>query len=375
MKTYKDKIKYFDLILAVVISFILIKLINNYQIFLTSLNKIISIISPFIFAFIIAYILNPLMKCFEKRFKLKRGISLLLTYVVIILGFSLFINYLLPKISSNLLDILKSIPQFATASQEWFNKILTNKEINNLMNYSGNFDLKPDFLISKASNILSTTLNALISKTLSFTNYFIKWVFGFIISIYILADKEKFIESGKRFIYIVLKEDKGFKFINFFKNLNYMIGLYIGTKAIDSSIIAILAFIGLTLLKSPYSLLIALIVGITNMIPYFGPFIGMVIGFIINVFFSPIKALFVLLFLFLLQQFDGWYLDPKLIGGKVGLSPFWIIFAVTLGGGLYGPIGMILAVPIMAVIKMYLDKFLLRYDKGISNKEVEKSSK
>lgn len=362
MQFYKSKkIRYFDLIIAIVIAYLSIKVIDNYRIIFSGLGKLLSIVSPFIYALIIAYILNPIMKFFENRFKLKRGISILITYVLIIVSISIFSIYLLPKITSNILDMLKNIPQFAVITQNWFNDLLSNESIQNIISSTGTLNVKPDFVIGKLSNIIATILNSLLDRTLSFTNSFVKWIFGFIISIYVLSDKEKIINVVKEFIYIVLKEKNGEKFIGFFKNIHYMIGVYIGTKAIDSLIIGIIAFVGLSIIKSPYVFLIALVVGITNMIPYFGPFVGMVVGFIINLFFNPIKAFAVLLFLFLLQQFDGWYLDPKLIGDKVGLSPFLIIFAVTLGGGLYGPVGMILAVPIMAVTKIYIDQFLDRY--------------
>ncbi|KAJ50050.1 putative PurR-regulated permease PerM [Clostridium tetanomorphum] len=376
MQFYKNKkIRYFDLVIAIVIAFISIKVIDNYKVLFAALGKLMSIISPFIFALIIAYILNPIMSFFERKFKLRRGLSILITYILIIVAITLFIVDLLPKITSNILDMVKNIPQFTVIAQEWFNNLLDNEGIKNVLNSTGNLNIRPDFVVSKLSNIISTILDTILSKTLSITNSFIKWVFGFIISIYVLADKEKFIETTKKFIYIIMKEKKADKFLNFFRNIDYMIGLYIGTKAIDSSIIATIAFVGLSIIKSPYTLLIAIIVGITNMIPYFGPFVGMTIGFFINLFFSPIKAFIVLIFLFLLQQFDGWYLDPKLIGGKVGLPPFLIIFAVTLGGGLYGPIGMILAVPTMAVIKIYIDKILAKYGKKSNRNNDNKEEK
>ncbi len=321
-----------------------------------------TIISPFIFAIIIAYILNPFMKFIERKFSLSRKLSILFTYVFIIFFISIFIIYLLPKITYNIIDIVKSIPQFANDAQRCLNKIIIEHNLKEVINSSGMNNLKPDFIIGKTSEFVVQILDKLLSKTWSFTNSFIKWIFGFIVSIYVLYDKEKFINIGKKIIFITFNEKNGSKIIEFFKNLHYMIGLYIGTKALDSTIIGGIAFIGLNILKSPYPLLIALIVGVTNMIPYFGPFIGMVVAFTINIFFSLFKAFAVLIFLFLLQQFDAWYLDPKLIGGKVGLTPFLVIFAVTLGGGLYGPVGMILAVPIMAVIKLYADKAIKRYD-------------
>lgn len=137
-----------------------------------------------------------------------------------------------------------------------------------------------------------------------------------------------------------------------------MIGTYIGIKAIDSLIIGIMAFVLLNIVKSEYAILLAILVGITNMIPYFGPFVGEIIGFLINVFVSPAKGIIVFLTLFGLQMFDGWYLDPKLIGDKVGVRPFWIIYSVVIGGGFFGPLGMLLASPTAATIKIYYGKLL-----------------
>ncbi|WP_125152057.1 AI-2E family transporter [Clostridium rectalis] len=374
MQFHKNRIlRYLDIVIAVIIGFILIKLINNYNVFFSFVSKFFSIISPFIFAMIIAYILNPIMNFLERKFKLKRSLSILITYSLIIFIIAIFLIYLMPKITSSIIDIGKNIPEVATKSQNWINNFIQKHGLQDyIVNSMGDFNLKPDFLVSKASTILVNVLNTLLSKTLSFTNSFIKWIFGFIISIYVLADKERIIDFFKKIIYIVFKNKNGTRIMTFFKNIHYMIGIYIGTKALDSLIIAIIAFVGLNILKSPYTLLIALIVGVTNMIPYFGPFVGMVAAFIINIFFSPLKALFVLIFLFLLQQFDGWYLDPKLIGGKVGLNPFLIIFAVTVGGGFYGAIGMLLAVPTMAVIKIYVDKLMLKYNDIINDRVYSK---
>lgn len=369
LKDYRRKIKHFDFIISAILIYISIKLINNYKTWFAILGNIMSIISPFIFALIIAYILNPLMKFIERKFLLNRKLSILCTYMFIIFFISIFTIYLLPKITYSIIDIVKSIPEFANESQHWLNEIIKEYNLKEVLNSSGMKNLKPDFIIGKTSECIVQILDKLLSKTWSFTNSFIKWIFGFIVSIYVLYDKEKFISVAKKIVFITLNEENGIKIINLFKNLHYMIGLYIGIKAVDSTIIGGMAFVGLTILKSPYALLIALIVGVTNMIPYFGPFIGMIVAFTINIFFNLFKACMVLIFLFLLQQFDAWYLDPKLIGGKVGVTPFLVIFAVTLGGGLYGPVGMILAVPIMAVIKLYVDKVIIRYDNKRASEE------
>jgi predicted PurR-regulated permease PerM len=343
---------------AITLSFILIMLIYNYKIVLEVINNFIAILHPFIFAFIIAYILNPLMSFFQRKLKINRGKSILLTYSIIITLFIILIIFVFPKIGENIADLLKNIPVFVEQTKAWINKIVSNTRIINTI-YSEDF-LKNNINLAlpKLSNILIQSFDTILMKTISFTSFSIKIVFGLIISIYILKDKEKFLEIGKKFVYIILKKRRADGFFNLLNNFHYMISLYIGTKALDSLIIAIICLIGVSLLKSPYALLISVIVGFTNMIPYFGPFIGMIVAFLINLFFSPIRALGILIFLFLLQQFDAWYLDPKLIGHKVGLSPFLVIFAVTIGGGLFGVIGMLLGVPVMAVIKIYIDKLL-----------------
>jgi len=366
IKRYKEK-KYFNLVIAIVVAYVLIKVIDNYAYFFGAITKLIAIISPFIYAFIIAYILNPIMKLFEKRFKLKRGVSILLTYLLIVGIITITSIYLIPKISNSIIDIIKNTPYFAEETQKWINHLISNSRLSDVLNSSTLSSFKFDDILAKISNVSMSFLNSMLSKTISFTSSFIKWVFGFLIAIYILYDKEKIINWFKKMCYLVFKEKLSVKILSLVKNLHNMVGAYVGTKAIDSAIIGVMALIGLSIIGSSYALLIAVIVAITNMIPYFGPFIGMVTAFIINVFFSPIKAMGSLIFLLILQQFDAWYLDPKLIGGKVGLSPFLVIFAVTLGGGLYGPIGMVLFVPIIAVVKVYLDKFIKNHKEKVGD--------
>ncbi|CAM2962425.1 AI-2E family transporter [Hathewaya histolytica] len=362
-KKFKDK-KYMDIIIPIAIaaflvfisSIMFLKLLDITPYFLNRIGNIYSIISPFIYGIIIAYILNPLMRFLEKKFKLKRSISILCTYLIIVGLFIIVIIYLLPKITTSIMEILRSVPQYTRATERWVNNLLNNSKAGELINTSVGANFNPEKLISKASEFSISVLNSFLANLLSITNYFIKWIFGFLIAIYVLADKENFKYVSKKAIYKTLKEKNGNRFLRLLSTLNSMIGTYIGTKALDSLIVAIIALIGLMFIKSPYALLIAIAVGITNMIPYFGPFVGMFVAGVINIFYSPIKALIVVGFLFLLQQFDGWYLDPKLIGDKVGLSPFLVMLAVTLGGGLYGVVGMILSVPVMAVIKIYVDK-------------------
>lgn len=361
---FKDeKIPYVNILVLVVISYILVKLIDNYQSVFTVIDSFISILSPFIFAFVIAYILNPILSFLEKRFHLKRSMSIAITYIIIISLILIFLIILLPKAAASLADLVDNLPQFTYQTEQWIDKYISNSDILSKIRMKAlkNNNITP--VIPKITSTLKIILDIIFDKTISITVSLINVVFGFIISIYILCDKEKIIKTTQKFIYIIFKKNNGDILIGLLENIHSMLGICIGNKAFDSIIIASICFVGLTVLGSPYTLLITIIVGITNMVPYFGPTIGMIVAFIINIFFSPFKAVKVLIFLFFLQQFDSWYLDPKLVGNRVGLSPLLAIFAITIGGSLFGVIGMLLAVPIMAVIKIYIDKILRKYPK------------
>ena len=367
----KKKSRTIEFIVSVLIIYICIKIINHYQYFFNVLNSLYNILTPFILAFIFAYVLNPVMNLFEKKLKLNRKISIALTYVSIITCLFLIGFSLIPKIYNNLIDISKNLPSFITDIQAWGNSVISkNKVLNQIVN---NVQLDPNMIFSKAKDLLANGLNVMLSSTLSFTSSFIKVVLGFLISIYVLYDKEKFIGVGKKSIFLLFRERWGRRIVELIKNIHRLIGVYIGIKGLDSLIIGIIAFIGLSIFKCKYSIIVAIIVGITNMIPYFGPFIGMISGFLVNIFFNPLTAFIVVIFLFALQQFDAWFLDPKLIGNRVGLSPYFVILAVTIGGGFYGTIGMILAVPVMAVIKLYwyriINKIESLYNKDIIKKD------
>ncbi|MCY6356423.1 AI-2E family transporter [Clostridium sp. ZS2-4] len=362
------KFPHLDLVPILIIAFLLFKAINNIEFLAEGFWVLISILSPFFWAFSIAYILNPLMVHIEKRFKFKRSLSILLVYMIVIGLITLTVTIVSPTIASNVGDLVDNMPDYARQTEAWFNANMTKL---NLVNNSDVVKWITNFLttsLDKLTAVLNTGVNAVLTKAISFTSSFLKMIFGFIISIYILKDKEIFKKNIKRFLYAVFDEESVEAFLIFGDEVNILFSQYIIGKFIDSLIIGLLCATGLTILKMPYALLISFIVGLTNMIPYFGPFIGMIPAVIITLFYSPIKALWVLIFILILQQFDGWFLGPKILGDKVGLSPFWIILAITIGGGTFGVLGMFLGVPIMAIIKTSLQRFV---SKRLKNKNIK----
>ena len=353
--------KYRGLIIALIISIlvilILFKLIDNADIFINIIKKFISLSMSFIYGVVIAYVLTPIVKLFEKKAKLNRGLSIALTYAILIGSIALLALYAIPNLIDNIKEIGSNIPNYITSIEDMINKVIGQEEINSFINTTG-ANININTYVDKVGQIIIGALEGSVMKMVSLSSIIIQFIIGLLVAIYILMDKERLLFECKRLMYLILKKQKSDRIIEFIQTYNSMIVTYIGIKAIDSTIIGILAFVLLTIVNSEYALLLAILVGITNMIPYFGPFIGEILGFLINVFVSPMKGVVVFLALFALQMFDGWYLDPKLIGNKVGVRPFWIIYAVVIGGGFFGPIGMLLASPTAATIKIYYKKIL-----------------
>lgn len=352
---FNKYIKYRDILVIVLIALVGYKLIDNYQMFLNLISTTISVISPFIYAMVFAYCINPIMNLFERRLKMRRGLSIFSTYLLI--GGAIVIGslYIVPSIVDSIISITSEIPGYMETVQGWINEALKNQNFYELINSTGLLD-NISVISGNMSSIIIGILNGSVSSIVSITTNVVKIGFGFLISIYILLDKERFITEVKTITYMIFKEERGTKIIGLVRTYHEMIGKYIGTKAIDSAIIGVLAFFGLVVIGAPYTPLLAIVVGVTNMIPYFGPFVGEVVGAAVGLFVSPAMAITIFIFLLALQQFDAWYLDPKLIGDKVGVKPFYIILAVTIGGGFFGPIGMLLASPTMATINIYYER-------------------
>ncbi|MBM7870817.1 putative PurR-regulated permease PerM [Clostridium pascui] len=352
---FNKNIKFKDIlifVITVVVGYIIIK---NYNVFFTFITKFSSIISPFVYALIIAYCLNPLMNIFEKRLKFNRGSSITLTYITVLSLVILAFIYILPNIINSIISMTSEVPKYMQIVQRWINTALQNENLYDLIKDVGLLDYL-SVLSSKFGSTLMTILEGSVSSIFSATASLVKVVLGFLIAIYVLLDKERLKRGAKILIYMLLKEERGNCLISWVKIYNKMIGLYIGTKAIDSAIIGTIALVGLLIMKAPYAGLLSLIVGVTNMVPYLGPLVGEIIGLFIGLFVSPMMAITMFLFLFVLQQFDAWYLDPKLIGESVGVKPFFIILSLTIGGGYFGIIGMLLASPTIATIKIYFDQ-------------------
>ena len=315
-------------------------------------------IAPFIWAFVIVFFLNYLMVRIEKKFKFKRWINILIVYVIFFGLIVLFFTIITPRIVESVSNLIKELPNYIDIVQKWFTSLPDHLLATDKYGLLDKLkDAVENFLL-KANESLTPLLNKTLAQVVNITSGLVDFILGSIIAVYVLHDKEEFSKGLKRLNYAMFSKEKAQKIIDVEEDIKESFSKFLIGKIIDSIIIGIMCFIGCWILKIRYSLLIGLIVGVTNVIPYFGPFVGGVISAFITLLYNPIKALWLIIFIFLLQQFDGLYLGPKILGIQVGLKPFWILTSIMVGGGFFGIWGMLFAVPVVAVIGNILKKYI-----------------
>lgn len=362
----------FGVVAASICFYYLIFHISNI---LTNLNKIMNIIMPVLIGLIIAYLLTPILntlekkilnplfdrmrlKRTEKRDRLVRGIGVILTSLLLILLIYILVGMLVSQIVPSMQTIVKDFDTYVDNLSSWLNKLLEdNPDVRNyVLPQVDNLSKELEEWLADTTNLLSKSSEVLKTVSLSILNilkFMWNFVIGFIISIYVLCSKETFASQGKKVIYAVFERSTANTVLRGVRFVHHTFSGFISGKVLDSVIIGLLCFIGTTLLNIPYAMLVSVIVGVTNIIPFFGPYLGAIPSafLILLVDLShPQKCLYFILFILVLQQFDGNVLGPKILGDSTGLSGFWVIFAITVFGGLFGIPGMIIGVPIFAVI-------------------------
>lgn len=335
-------------------------------------SLIMGILMPVIFGLVTAYLLTPILNFMESRVlvplfdkfqiretrsrrKVIRGIGILVTaflFVALIYGLiSMLVSQIVPSVEG----IVSNFDSYVSNVSNWIDQMLDdNPEIGAYL--SKTFDKFSEQLEDWLNHLIPGTATLIRTLSLSFINILdVLWdfVIGFIISIYVLASKEHFAGQAKKLMYAVFERDTANKIIRNFRFTHRTFIGFLSGKIIDSLIIGVLCFIGTSLMKTPYAILISLIIGVTNIIPFFGPFLGAIpstiLIFVVDPM-HPLNCVYFALFALALQQFDGNILGPKILGSSTGLTGFWVIFSITLFGGLFGVVGMIVGVPIFAIL-------------------------
>lgn len=347
--------------LVISASILLYIFLKDFSIFMSLVKKIFKILMPITLGLIFAYLINPLVLLFErkmcpklysKRKKLTRILGISFALIISLLGLTALISLILPEIISSFSKFINELPDNLSKFEGWINSNLSRNQF--LQNFiPQDMDTLINQIQQGLSEIMPEINKVLGNITTSVIGVFIAIkdsVIGIIVSIYVLYNKEKFFSQIKKFLCAIFSVDNTNKFIEFFKQTDKIFGGFIMGKILDSIIIGIICFIGLVILKMPYAVLISVIIGVTNVIPFFGPFIGAIPSGLLILIIEPSKLIWFLIFILLLQQFDGNILGPKILGESTGLSAFWVIFAILLGGGLFGFAGMLIGVPAFAVI-------------------------
>lgn len=371
LKTLVSNMWYIVALVAIIA--IIFLMIANWGVVLAVIGKFLTILMPFILGFFFACFINPLVKRVHsllnrikpgKGEKIKKAFSVIISYVVVIGVITVLLIYIIPQIKA-------SIGELGNTIQDGYQYMITHqKELNEKIPFiglGGGIEYIKEFaykkIMSNGSEILPYVYH--VSSSLLTMSYNV--LMGLVISIYIILDMKKLKRSARKVVYALSPKKKEQEVWETMKQCSHIFNGFLIGKMIDSLIIGILCLIAMSILKLPYALLLSLIVCITNMIPYFGPIIGAIPGVMIYLFIDIRYAFIFALMILILQQFDGLYLGPKILGDQMGIKPLWVIFGITVGGAYFGVMGMFLGVPVVAVIMYLLQLFL---DKKLKKKNI-----
>ena len=345
-------------------------------------SNVISILMPVVFGLVTAYLLTPILNFVEnkvlipiynklrikeskKRKSAIRGTGILITTFLFIALIYLLIFMLMSQIVPSVESIISNFDTYYDNVVSWITKLLKDNPnfgdyvIKTLNQYSTQLETWLQEIVPNTLSLIKTVSLSVISVF----GYLWDFIIGFIISIYVLSSKEVFAGQAKKIAYAIFERDTANIVIRNFRFTHQTFIGFFGGKIIDSVIIGILCFIGTSIMNTPYAALVSIIIGCTNVIPFFGPFLGAipctVLIFVVDPV-HPLNCIYFAIFILLLQQFDGNILGPKILGSKTGLSSFWVLCSLLLFGGLFGMVGMILGVPIFSIFYSFINGVLKR---------------
>lgn len=373
-KKYTTIAVYAFLVIAAAITFFFV--ISEHSVVGRMAGTFFGLMTPFIYGAALAYVLNPVLNWLEKKVfpkvfgdrvskRSRRGLGVLLTFLFGCAVVALFLAVLIPQIVESIDNLAQSIYAFLPQAQNFLNDLIaqygTNEMLVDVLSMLGVDISDPSMalqrLATRSYTFLTQVLPNLFGGVMRFTSGLLDVVVGIIIAIYLLLSKEIFYAQVKKLLFAFFPRRVAQATLNLTHDSNTIFCGFISGKILDSAIIGVLCFIGCIVLQMPYTVLVSFIVGVTNVIPYFGPFIGAIPSIFIIMIADPLKSLVFAVFVLILQQLDGNIIGPKILGDSTGLSAFWVIFAVTFFGGLFGFVGMLIGVPTFAVIYALVRNF------------------
>lgn len=341
------------------------------------LKKLVGILSPFIWGFAFSYLLAPLMRVMEKKFP--KWLCVLICILIILIVIIALVWMLIPQLYSSLETIIINSPSYFEKMTGWIEKVMHNHPAveETLTSMVGTIDTSFNNLLQtqimpKLGNAVSNLTTGVVSVVKAVLNL----VIGIIVSAYILATLDKVGAGGRKVLYSIFTIEAAEKIRSGIAFIDKTFKGFLNGKLLDSLIIGLLCYFFCAIVDMPYAVLVSVIVGITNIIPFFGPFIGAIPSAIIILMVNPVKCLVFVVFIIILQQIDGNVIGPKILGSSIGISSFWVMFSIIVGGGIFGFWGMLLGVPVFVCIytgiKSLIDKKLERSDLPTDDAAYEK---
>lgn len=358
--------------LVIAASILFYVFLQNFSIFKNFIKTMLNILSPVMYGFVIAYLLNPLLRFLEnklflpmcKKFKrlknpekLSRALGVFTTLIISLGAVVALFWLVIPQLITSISSMTLKFPDYINKTREYFDGVLKSNPA--LLEYSNS--IFESTIIPYLNNLkpqIASFAQSMAVGAYQFASWIINISVGIIVSIYIMYSKETFASQFKRVCYALFSKEFCKRFLNAADSTDKVFGKYISGKILDSVIVGIICFIVCVLIGIPYAALVSVLVGVTNIIPFFGPFFGAVPSAFIILLEDPMKALIFVIFIIFLQQIDGNVLCPIILGDSTGLSAFWVITAILVGGGLFGILGMFISVPIFAVIYTFVKSFI-----------------
>lgn len=349
-------------------------------------SNLLSILTPFIVGFVLAYLLNRPFLFFQKKVvgplltklgknapkeNTVRAWSLLITYLAVGLGVTAFFSVIIPQLVTSILTLVEAMPSYLTKLEELTDMVWREYSLGGvIMDWINQYWSQ---LLDAFTKFVSNLAPVLMNAAKGITSRVVKTSVGVVVSVYMLWDSRKLSAQCKRALYALVPHPVADRTLEILSLTHSTFGSFIGGQMMVSFILGTLCAVCMTLLRIPYALLSGMIVGTTNMIPYFGPFLGAIPCTFFILVESPIKALIFVVLVVLLQQVDNNFISPRIVGGSVGLSGIWVLFAITVGGSLFGIPGMVVGLPTFAVIYTLIGQYIQRRlnKKGITPEELE----
>lgn len=375
LKSNKLYIKYGVIIIFIAIVAVLaVKIIAYWDFILDFLvlevSEFFSIIAPILYAILLAYLLYQPIKyidkflynCFnskndkiKKYNKLIRFISVLIMLGVVVILLILVYNFLIPPMLRSINEIIHSLPEFQAKLRTWTNELVQQLNSKNI-NVQNTGHLSGD-IIDKVGVVAQGALNTVFSLFSNLSSIVLDTVVTIILTVYFLIDRERLIYQLRRIRDVLFPPRIGRGISIFIHDLDDIVGGFLVGEVLDSIIVGIVSALLLLLIRHPFAILIGVIAGVTNIIPYVGPIIGAALAFFFGIFTSIPLGIAGAVLLLLYQQIDGNFVQPKIVGDKIGLSPVWVLIAVLIGGSYFGALGMILSMPFAGLLRIYFNRY------------------